>query len=177
MPCSRWPSAPTASGSASGSGDRTVKVWDAAEGRRLYTLSDALDTVYALGFDPSGRRLAAAGADKMLRAWDLTAEGGTLAFATIAHEEAIVALTFTPDGRQILTAGADRVVKVWDVDTRAERRVLGEQSDWPMALAVSRDGARVAVGRFDGSVSVYDLASGRREVDLSVPRAVAGSGR
>ncbi|HVR72003.1 MAG TPA: c-type cytochrome domain-containing protein [Vicinamibacteria bacterium] len=162
---------------ASGSGDRTVKVWDVAEGRRLFTLADALDNVYAVAFHPGGRLLAAGGADKVLRAWNVTPEGGTLAFATIAHEEPIVALAFSPDGKRLVTAGADRVVKVWDVEKRTELRLLDGQTDWPMAVAIAADGARLAVGRYDGSVGVYDLESGRGQGDLLRPRLGGGSAR
>ena len=45
---------------ASGSADRAVKVWDVATGKRLYTLSDPTDWVYAVawsrGRQASGRR-------------------------------------------------------------------------------------------------------------------------
>jgi WD40 repeat protein len=151
---------------ATGSGDRTVKVWDVASGQRLFTLSDALDTVYAVAFHPSGKQLSAAGADKMLRTWELSAESGTLAFSTIVHEDAIVRLAYSPDGTRLVTAGADRVIKVWDVDRRTELRVLPEQPDWPMAMAMAPDGKRLAVGRYDGSVSVYGLDTGRLQADL-----------
>jgi WD40 repeat protein len=165
---------------ASASGDRTVKMWDVAEGRRVFTLSDALDTVYAVAFHPSGKQLAAAGADRNLRVWDLAAEGGTLAFSAIAHEDAILRLAYTPDGRSLVTAAADGTVKVWDADRRVERRALPRQPDWPSALSVDAAGARVAVGRYDGTVGVYDLESGRLETELprAAPRArVAGGAR
>ena len=158
---------------ASGAGDRTVKVWDVSTGRRLFTLSDSLDTVYALAFHPSGRQLSAAGADKMIRTWDLTGQDGTLAFSTIAHEDAIVQLAYSADGRRMVTAAADRRVKVWDVEKRTELRVLPAQSDWPTALALAPDGRSVAVGRYDGSVSLYDLASGRLQADLLRPATPA----
>jgi WD40 repeat protein len=58
------------------------------------------------------------------------------------------------------------VIKVWDVERRSELRVLPEQPDWPMALAMAPDGKRVAVGRYDGSVSLYELDSGRLQVAL-----------
>jgi DNA-binding beta-propeller fold protein YncE len=162
---------------ASGSGDRTVKVWDVTSGQRLFTLSDSLDNVYAVAFHPSGRQLAAAGADKVLRVWEVTAEGGKLVLSTIAHEDAIVALAWSRDGGRLVSAGADRVVKVWDMEKKTELRTLPDQTDWPMAVAVAPDGARVAVGRYDGSVSVYDLESGRLQADLLRPVLAGGSGR
>lgn len=162
---------------ASGSGDRTVKVWDVSSGQRLFTLSDALDNVYAVAFHPSGGQLAAAGADKMVRVWDVRAEGGKLAFAAIAHEEPIVALAYSRDGRRLVSAGADRVVKVWDLDKKAELRVLADQTDWPMSVATAPDGSRLAVGRYDGSLSVYDLESGRLQADLLRAAMTGGSGR
>ena len=162
---------------ASGSGDRTVKVWDVSAGQRLFTLSDALDNVYAVAFHPSGRQLAAGGADRMVRVWDVTAQGGKLAFATIAHEDPIVALAYSRDGRRLVSAGADRVVKVWDVDKKAELRVLANQTDWPMSVAIAPDGSRLAVGRYDGSVSMYDVESGRLQADLLRAATAGGSGR
>ena len=41
------------------------------------------------------------------------------------------------------------------------RAALDEQPDWPQALALSPDGSRLAVGRYDGSLAVYDAATGK----------------
>ena len=41
-----------------------------------------------------------------------------------------------------------------------EVRTLERQPDWAQGLAWSPDGARLAVGRFDGSVAIYDVTIG-----------------
>jgi WD40 repeat protein len=51
-----------------GSGDRTVKVWDAASGRELLTLKAPL-AVYTAAFSPDGDRLVAGGADNVAHVW------------------------------------------------------------------------------------------------------------
>ena len=43
---------------ATGSGDGTAKVWEAAGGRELLTLKGHTGTVYAVSWSPDGTRLA-----------------------------------------------------------------------------------------------------------------------
>jgi len=59
-----------------------------------------------------------------------------------------------------VTSGDDKAVKRWDSVTLAEKKVYPKQSDWPQALAISPDNRRIAVGRHDGSLGIYDSASG-----------------
>jgi hypothetical protein len=146
---------------ASASGDRTAKIWDVATGKRLYTLSEATAELYALAFHPSGRQLAAGGVDKMVRIWNLAADGGTLARSAFAHDGAVLGLVYSGDGRRLVTTAEDRSVKLWDAATLTEGRLFERQADWAPALALSGNG-RLACGRHDGVVTVYDLASGRR---------------
>ena len=40
--------------------------------------------------------------------------------------------------------------------------MLAAQSDWAQALAFSPDGRRLAVGRYDGTLSLFDAATGKR---------------
>ncbi len=146
---------------ASAAQDSSVKIWDAASGERLYTLSEPLDSLYSLTFHPSGRRLAAGGVDKVIRVWDLTRKGGNLVQSMIGHEAAILRTAFSPDGKTLITAAEDGMLKIWDAETLTERKVVSGQSDWVMALEFDPEGDRLAVGRYDGSVSLYETTSYR----------------
>ena len=57
-------------------------------------------------------------------------------------------------------------VKVWKAETLTELRVLEEQSDWVMALTFHPLGHWLAVGRYDGSVGLYDAATFEEVAEL-----------
>jgi WD40 repeat protein len=147
---------------ASASGDRTVKLWDVASGERLDTFGQPLKELYCVAFSPDGRRVAAGGVDNRIRVWQISDQGkentNPLVYSRFAHEGAVVKLAYS--GKTIVSAGEDRTVKIWDADTMTERFELERQSDWAPALAVSPDGKSVAVGRLDGSLAFYDVATG-----------------
>ncbi len=156
---------------ASVSGDRTLKVWDAATGKRLYTFSEATAELYGVAFSPDGRQVAAGGVDRSLRVWNVGATSGRLARAAFAHEGPIIRVLFTPDGSGIVTTSEDRMVKLWDAAELVERKVYERQPDWAQGIALNRDGSRLAVSRYDGSLAVYDLRTGDPLVRVSAGRA------
>jgi len=167
---------------ASGSGDRTVKLWNAADGARLLTLSDSTAGVKALAFSPDGRYIAAGAADKMIRVWDVLQSGGALRqsaltagvleHSTFAHEGPVLHIAYAPDGASLYSTAEDRRIKVWDTATMNERLTLEPQPDWVQALALSTDGARLAIGRYNATSAVYAADSG--ELLWSSARAEAG---
>jgi WD40 repeat protein len=146
---------------ASASGDRTVKVWDPAAGKRLYTLGDSTAELYSLTFSPSGKEVAAGGADKMLRKWSIGPTSGALERSAFAHSGPVLRVIFTPDGSGIYTSSQDKSIKLWDAGELQEKQILEKQPDWAMGLDLSTDGKRIAAARYDGSVAVYDTATGK----------------
>jgi WD40 repeat protein len=159
---------------ASASADRSVKIWDVAKGVRLYTINEPTDAMLTLAFRPGTNDLFAGGADKRLRAWTISDTSATSIGNTLAHTAGIIRLAFSPDGARLATSSTDRQVKLWSAADLRELRQFGAQSDWAQSLAFSRDGTELAVGRYDGTVSVFDAGTGRRVVDLiSVPAPVA----
>ncbi|MBI2432110.1 MAG: pre-peptidase C-terminal domain-containing protein, partial [Candidatus Hydrogenedentes bacterium] len=87
---------------------------------------------------------------------------GVLVKSAFAHDGPVLQVAYAPDGKTVYSAGNDSHLKAWDIESMTERFVFETQSDWVQALALSADGQRLAVGRFDASSAVYLAADGQR---------------
>ena len=56
---------------ASGSWDKTIKLWDVKTGKELATLNGHTETVMFVAFSPDGKTLASASWDKTIKLWDV----------------------------------------------------------------------------------------------------------
>lgn len=144
---------------ATGSSDRTIKIWEAATGRELRALKSGNTGIKALAYSPDGRVLASSGNDGKLRLWE-TASGQERAVIN-AHPKAVLALTFSPDGRWLASGGTeDQVIKIWEVATQRVIRVLSGHRAWITALAFSPNGQTFVSGDAAGVLKSWEAATG-----------------
>ena len=61
---------------ASGSGDKTIKLWDVATGTEIRTLTGHTGGVNSVAFSPDGKILASGSADGTILLWDVEAALG-----------------------------------------------------------------------------------------------------
>ena len=55
---------------ASGSGDKTIKLWNVETGQEIRTLSGHNDSVSSVNFSPDGKTLASGSDDKTIKLWN-----------------------------------------------------------------------------------------------------------
>ncbi|GAA0949539.1 hypothetical protein GCM10009560_67880 [Nonomuraea longicatena] len=143
---------------ATGSTDKTVRVWEVATGRQV-TFAGHTDMVFSVAFSPSGAHLASAGYDRTVRIWD-TATGRPVG-EPLRHPDVVFSVAFSPSGRSLATAGYDGKIRIWDLATRRHVTLTG-YGERVRALAYSPSGDRLASGDEDGTVHLWDVATGRR---------------
>jgi eukaryotic-like serine/threonine-protein kinase len=56
---------------ASGGGDTTAQVWDAADGSRIYIYHGHSDLIWTVVWSPDGTRIASGSADKTVQVWQI----------------------------------------------------------------------------------------------------------
>ncbi len=157
---------------ASGSGDGTVRVWDAADGRerlkihvgRGVSLSNS--GVASLCFAPDGRRLAGV-AGAAVCVWD--ADAGAEVFRLPEAAGVMAAVCFSPDGRRLATAAADQTVCAWDARGGGAVARLAGHAGAVNAVCYSPDGRRLASAAADDTVRVWDVATGAEALRLRAP--------
>jgi serine/threonine protein kinase len=92
---------------ASGSDDKTVKIWDAATGTILRSLRGHSATVTSVFFSPDGKTLISSGKDKTVRVWD-AATGEALQRSPGVSCEGTPA-AFSPDGKFLATTDSRNI--------------------------------------------------------------------
>ncbi len=154
---------------ASCAADRSVKVWDWTSGKRIATLSDSTAELYSVVFTPDGSRLLAAGVDRSIRMYRLGDGEPRFERSAFAHEAPIVRLAVSTDGRLLASSAEDRTNRLWKLDTLEPESSVPPQGDWTLALAFRPDGNRLALGGYDGSLVLWDLAKKQTAVVLRKP--------
>jgi glucose repression regulatory protein TUP1 len=101
---------------ASGSGDRTVRVWDLGTEREVLNLIIE-DGVTTVAMSPGGEYVAAGSLDKSVRVWD-TRNGllvERLDGAIEGHKDSVYSVAFAPDGRSLVSGSLDKTIKMWEL--------------------------------------------------------------
>lgn len=155
---------------ASGSNDKTVRIWAAETGALQQTLQGHRDWISSVAFSHDGKQLASGSDDKSVRIWDV--ETGVLQQILMEHQDRVSSVAFSPRGNQLASGSHDGKVRIYDPKTWSLYRVIEAADVWVLSVAFSNDGTSLAAGLHDGKVGVWDVDSG---LEHSLHQAHKGS--
>lgn len=106
---------------ASGSYDRTIRIWRWRTGEQVQILHGHTDWVWSIAFHPqptaNQRLLVSGGSDNRVRVWE--AQRGQLLQTLQGHTNWVRAVAFSADGATLISGSSDETLKWWDVATGA----------------------------------------------------------
>ena len=109
---------------ASGSGDRTVRLWDLETGKEALNLPIE-DGVTTVAISADGQYVAAGSLDKSVRVWD--ARNGYMVDrldGPDGHKDSVYSVAFAPNGRELVSGSLDKTIKMWELSDG--RNMMGQ---------------------------------------------------
>ncbi|KAJ1621256.1 WD40-repeat-containing domain protein [Pavlovales sp. CCMP2436] len=156
---------PTNEWFATGSNDRTIKIWDLASGSLKLTLTGHISTVRALCISDRHPYLFSAGDDKLVKCWDLEMNKAVRSYH--GHLSGVYCASLHPTLDVLVTGGRDAAVRVWDVRTAAPVFVLGGHTNTVSAIVTQASEPQIISGSMDSTVRLWDLAAGKSRATLT----------
>ena len=141
---------------ASGSKDRTIRLWNVAARQNVAILYGHTHWVESVSFSDEGT-LASGSEDGTVKLWDVAAEHE---ITTFRHAGWVSSVSILPDGRTVASGSGDGTVRLWDVATKQNFTTLTHGN--PVScVSFSSDGPTLAFGSVDGTVKLWDVAAER----------------
>jgi WD40 repeat protein len=165
---------------ASGSSDRTVRVWDAITGEEVRVYRGHSHVVFSVAYSSDARIVSVSADERIhdadLRIWD-PATGDDQRVITSSGKFYINAV-FTRDARHVIAGSSDGVIDIWDASTRELIHQLTDHRGEVGSISISKDGTRMASATNE-NVIIWDLCTSKMvdtlegELDRSNESSVA----
>src|SRR5581483_6874403 len=100
------------------------------------------DSVLALAVSKDGKKLAAAGCDRLVRVWDISAgiAAAKLEASIENHADWVLSVAFSSDGKYLITGSRDKTAKVWDLTAKESLLTFPDHQQPVYAVGVTTDG-------------------------------------
>lgn len=120
---------------ATGSGDKTARIWDTNTGTPKYTLSGHSHWVLCVAWSPDGRHLATGSMDKTVRLWNPETGKSMPTASLTGHSKWVTNIAWEPyhlwenESPRLASASKDATIRVWNINTgRLDHVLSGHKS-------------------------------------------------
>ncbi|HYV38859.1 MAG TPA: WD40 repeat domain-containing protein [Gemmataceae bacterium] len=150
---------------ATGSLDKSLKLFDAATGKEVRKIGDKQGhqrQVLCLAFSPDGRAIASGSEDNTLKLWDVNT--GNM-IRQHPHPQGVACVAYHPSGSKLVTGAGDGRVRIFDATKGAllKEMISNPKQNQLMIYAVAFHPKleQVASAGFDGAVKIWDTNNGK----------------
>ena len=160
---------------ASGSEDKTVRIWDVQKGWQMCKL-DGDEGHKSVAFSFDGHWIASGGDDKTIRVWDSRTgqPGGQL---RTGHSDSVQGVSFSPDAFHLISGSSDHTIRIWSAvrkwpkpsqqitGIRVSQVPVSSPNDGVLlqgrhsvvSACSSPDGSLYATSTLEGHVSIWNI--------------------
>eukprot|EP00559_Dactyliosolen_fragilissimus_P008400 CAMPEP_0184863874 /NCGR_PEP_ID=MMETSP0580-20130426/12913_1 /TAXON_ID=1118495 /ORGANISM="Dactyliosolen fragilissimus" /LENGTH=1134 /DNA_ID=CAMNT_0027362451 /DNA_START=100 /DNA_END=3504 /DNA_ORIENTATION=- len=142
--------APNDSLVATGSQDKTVKIWNSSDLTLKGVLRGHKRGVWDCQFSLHDRVIATCSGDKTVKLWSLSDFNCVRTFQ--GHVASTLRVRFLSSGLQLVSSGADGLVKLWTIRTNECEATMDAHSDRIWAMDISSDGDTLVSGGADSKI-------------------------
>ncbi len=140
---------------ASGSGDKTVRVWNVDGSGEPFSYRRHTNGIYAVAWSPDGKRIASASMDQTLHVWNADGTDEPVVFR--GHGAPVRVVAWHPDGQRLFTGAMNKTMGFWNIDGTGSVVPIDSHYGHIYAAAWSPDRERVVTGGKDGKVRVWSV--------------------
>ncbi|KAG8830758.1 hypothetical protein FRC18_007636 [Serendipita sp. 400] len=137
---------------ASGSRDKTIRIWNMRTGEEEERLEGHTDAVCSVAFSTDGSKVASGSSDHTIRIWYIKAGRVT---TLRGHTDAVSVVAFSPDNQKVVSGSHDKAVRIWNFETGDRQQYRCGGTIW--SVAFSSDNSKVVSGCSDHTIYVWDL--------------------
>uniref|UniRef100_A0A8C1RW64 Transducin (beta)-like 3 n=1 Tax=Cyprinus carpio TaxID=7962 RepID=A0A8C1RW64_CYPCA len=141
---------------ASGSQDRTAKLWSLADMSLLGVFRGHSRGVWCVQFSPVDQVLATASADGSIKIWSIQDFSCLKTFE--GHDASVLKIIFVSRGTQLVSSGSDGLVKLWTIKTNECVKTFDAHQDKVWALHGGSKDDLMVTGSADSTITLWKVS-------------------
>ncbi|KOC70448.1 Transducin beta-like protein 3, partial [Habropoda laboriosa] len=151
---------------ATGSQDKTAKLWSADDLQLLGVFRGHRRGVWCVRFSPIDQVLLTTSADCTIKLWSLSELHCLKTFE--GHESSVLRAEFLTRGMQIITTSADGLLKLWSIKTSECMCTLEQHESRVWSLAVSKNEKTIISGGSDSLLIIWKDVTEERKIKAAM---------
>ena len=153
---------------ASGSYDRTLRLWNVRDNQSFGTLSNHLGSISginAIAVHPNGNTFATGCIDRSIKLWNF--RSGEPIRNIEGHDGQVYSVAYSPDGKTLISSSADKTIKLWNWRRGELLKTFEGHQDKVVSVAFHPNGKTIASASFDKTIKIWDVNTGREILSIT----------